>query len=93
MRDGTVEHFPGADRFPMILLDVLATFFTQFLVDGPFQDFRPLRFCDGREGAEVVVGNGGALGDGGRVLGRADRKSQIRQCFGFCTADLWSSLA
>ena len=24
---------------------------------------------------------------------RADGKSQVRQCLGFCTADLWSSLA
>ena len=28
-----------------------------------------------------------------RTMDRADRKSQVRQCFGFCTADLLSSLA
>ena len=26
-------------------------------------------------------------------INRADRKSQVSQCLGFCTADFWSSLA
>ena len=29
----------------------------------------------------------------GRDIGRADMKSQVRQCLGFCKADFWSSLA
>ena len=27
------------------------------------------------------------------VVTRADKKSQVRHCFGFCTADFWSSVA
>ena len=27
------------------------------------------------------------------IISRADRKSQVRQCLGFCTSDLWSSSA
>ena len=27
------------------------------------------------------------------IISRADRKSQVRQCLGFCTAELWSRLA
>jgi len=30
---------------------------------------------------------------GGVVMTRGIRKSQVRQCYGFCTADFWSSLA
>ena len=28
-----------------------------------------------------------------KVINRADRKSQVRQCFCFCTGDFWSLLA
>ena len=27
-----------------------------------------------------------------KVISRTDRKSQVRQCLDFCTADFWSSL-
>ena len=35
-----------------------------------------------QDGLEFVV----------RSVTRGDRKSQIKQCLGFCTADFWSSL-
>ena len=31
--------------------------------------------------------------NGGCLITRADRKSKVGQCLGFCTADFWSSLA
>ena len=48
-----------------------------------------------RQDGQTTTGRdllGGARGDGG-VSARADKKSQVRQCLSFCTADFLSSFA
>ena len=42
---------------------------------------------------EKSLQHGSRKGKANEVRSRADKKSQVRQCLGFCTADIWSSFA